>query len=201
MSVSGTTWPRYSLLRRSLASCPRTTRHLLGYLHSQGRWAPFLYHELSSALLDRCLARLFCQDCAFFLPGPANNLFSVVDVQRNPAIPSSALLAPHISSPCLDTNEGIGHRATRSPGCWSLQLCQMKHMWKGEPSELLEATGYWIVVRAKLLHVIDETFCSIPTDSGNCRYLDRLTFGASATCCKLAKKGVIRWCAGHLFDD
>ena len=34
----------------------------------------------------------------------------------------------------------------------------------------------------------------------NFHYLDRLTFGASTTQCKLAKKGVRRRCADRLFD-
>ena len=49
-------------------------------------------------------------------------------------------------------------------------------MWKGELSELLKATGYWIAIRAKFFHIVDETFCSIPTDDANCRYLDGLTY-------------------------
>ena len=61
-------------------------------------------------------------------------------------------------------------------------------MWKEELSELLEATGYWIAVGAKLLHVVNETFCSIPIDGANFRYLDRMTFGALAAQCKPAKK-------------
>ena len=61
-------------------------------------------------------------------------------------------------------------------------------MWKEEPSKLLEATGYWIAIGAKLLHVVDETFCSIPIDGANFRYLDRMTFGALEAQCKPAKK-------------
>ena len=133
------------------------------------------------ALLDRCLARLFRHDSVFLLPGPVNYRFPATDVQRDPAIPSSILLAPPVSSPCLDTNEEIDLRATGSSSCWSLQLCQTNHMWGGESSELLVAKGYWIVVGAKPLHVIDKTFCLISTDDANCRYLDRLTFGTLAT--------------------
>ena len=48
--------------------------------------------------------------------------------------------------------------------------------------------GYWKTVGAKILRVVDETFCSIPTDDTSCCYLDRLTFGASTTRCKPAKK-------------
>ena len=55
-----------------------------------------------------CLARplsstsLF-EDRAFFLPRPANRRFHATNVQHDPAIPSSALLAPSVSSPCLNT--------------------------------------------------------------------------------------------------
>ena len=51
------------------------------------------------------------------------------------------------------------------------------------------AKGYWIVVGAKPLHVIDETFCSIPTDDANYRYLDRLTSETLAVRYKPTKKG------------
>ena len=61
-------------------------------------------------------------------------------------------------------------------------------MWKGEPSELLGAKVYWIVVKAKLLHVVDETFCSIPTYGANFCYLDPLTSGASLAQYKPVKK-------------
>ena len=140
-------------------------------------------------MLDRCLARLFFQDHAFFLPRLVNDRFHAVDVQRDPEIPSSALLAPPVSSPCIDANEEIDLRATGSPGCWSLRMCQTKQMWKGESSELLEAMGYWIAIGSKLLHVVDETFCSIPTDTTNCCYLDLLTSRASVARYKPAKKG------------
>ena len=60
-------------------------------------------------------------------------------------------------------------------------------MLKGEPSELLVAKGYWKAIRDKLLRVVDETFCSIPTDDANCCYLDRPTSRASTTQCKPEK--------------
>ena len=62
-------------------------------------------------------------------------------------------------------------------------------MWKGESSVLLVSKGYWKAFGAKLLRVVDETFCSIPTDSANCCYLDRLTSWASSTRRKPTKKG------------
>ena len=130
-------------------------------------------------MLDCYLARLLHQDSVFFLPRTTNDRFHAADVQRDPTIPSSVVLPPSVSSPCLDTNEEIDLRATGSPGCWSLNLCQTNQMWGGEPSELLVAKGYWIVVGAKPLNVVHETFCSIPTYGANCCYLDCLTFGAS----------------------
>ena len=39
--------------------------------------------------------------------------------------------------------------------------------------------GLLEVVGAKLLHVVNENFCSIPIDDTNCHYLDHLTSGAS----------------------
>ena len=61
--------------------------------------------------------------------------------------------------------------------------------------------GYWIAIGAKPLHIVDENFCSIPTDGTNCCYLDHLIFGALAERHEPVKKRV-RWqCAGHLSDD
>ena len=54
---------------------------------------------------------------SFFLPWPANDRFQAVDVQRDPAIPSSLLPTPRVFSPCLDANKEIDLLATRSPGC------------------------------------------------------------------------------------
>ena len=121
----------------------------------------------------------FRQDRAFFLPRPVENRFHAIDVQHDSTILSSVLLAPPVSSPCLDVNEEIGLQGIGSPSCWSLLLCQTNQMWGGEPSELPVAKGYWIAIGAKPLHVIDETFCSIPTDGANFRYLNRLTSKAS----------------------
>ena len=182
-------------------SCLRTTFRPLRYLRCQGQWTPFLYCGRSGALLGCYRARLFRQDRAFFLPRPANDRFHIAVVQRDPAIPSSILPAFPVPSPCLDANKEIDLRVTGSLGCWSLQLYQTNQMWGGEPSELLMTKGYWIVVGAKPLHVIDETFCSIPTDGTNSRYLDRLTSGALAERYKPAKNGVQRWCASRLSDD
>ena len=52
-------------------------------------------------------------------------------------------------------------------------------MREWELLELLVVEGYWIAVRAKPLHVVDDTFCSVFTYGSNCCYLDPLIFGAS----------------------
>ena len=135
----------------------------------------------------------------FFYMGPADDRFHVADVLCDPLIPSFVLSAPPFSSLYLDTNEKIDLQAIGSLGCWSLHLCQTNQMWGGEPSELLVAKDYQIVVRAKPLHVIDKTFCSIPTDGANCCYLDRLTFEVLES--KPTKKGVRGKCVGRLSDD
>ena len=55
----------------------------------------------------------------------------------------------------------------------------MNQAWGEEPSDLREAKGCRITVRAKPLHVVYKTFGSIPTDDAKCRYLIQLAFGAS----------------------
>ena len=50
---------------------------------------------------------------------------------------------------------------------------------------------YLIAIEAKLLHPVNETFCSVPAYGANYFYLDCLTSGASAVQykpCKLAKR-------------
>ena len=59
----------------------------------------------------------FSPRSCFFLPGPVNSRFPIVDVQRDLAIPSSVLLAPPISSPCLGANE-----KNRSSSDWIIEL-------------------------------------------------------------------------------
>ena len=117
VSVSGAIYPCYFLLGRDLASCLRIARHLLGYLHRQGRWASFLYRERLYALLDCYLVRLFRQDCAFPLLRPTDDHFHAAGAQRVPAIPSSVSLAPLVSSAYLDASEEIDLQATGSLGC------------------------------------------------------------------------------------
>ena len=63
----------------------------------------------------------------------------------------------------------------------------MNQMWGGEPSKLLATKGYWIIVGAKPLYVIDETFCSIPTNDANYQYMIRLTSEALVVWYKPAK--------------
>ena len=64
----------------------------------------------------------------------------------------------------------------------------MNQAWRGEPSDLLTAEGCRTTVEAKPLHVVDETFCLIPTDGAKCRYMVRLAFGASTGKCEPTKK-------------
>ena len=122
------TWPCFFLLGRGLASCLRITCCLSGYLYCQERWAPFPYRERLDALLSHYLTCLFRQDRTFFLLGPVDDRFHAASAQCDPTIPSSALLAPPISSPCLEVNEEIDLRMTGSPDCLTLQLCQTKQM-------------------------------------------------------------------------
>ena len=104
-------------------SCLRITRHPPRYLYCQERWDPFPYRERSDALLARYLPLLFRQDRAFFLPGPADDCFHATGTLCDPTIPSSALLGPPVSSPCLDANDEIDFRANGSSDCLTLQLC------------------------------------------------------------------------------
>ena len=65
-------------------------------------------------MFTRYLARLLCKDCVFPLPGPEDDRFHAAGAQRDLIIPLSALLVHPASSPYLDTNVGIGLRATES---------------------------------------------------------------------------------------
>ena len=49
--------------------------------------------------------------------------------------------------------------------------------------------GYLTVIETKLLQLVSEALCLVPTDSVNYCYLDRLTSGASTVQCKPTKKG------------
>ena len=53
-------------------------------------------------------------------------------------------------------------------------------MWKGELAEVLVMKGYSIIVGAKPLQPIDETFCSFPTEDDNCKNLDCQNLWTSA---------------------
>ena len=179
MRASYASWPLCSLSTR----CSRT--------HRQERRVPSLYCEQSNAQLNHYLVYR-----GFLQYGPATSHSHAASIQRNPATPASVSPTPPVSSPSPDTNGGIDLQAIRSLGCLTLQLCQTNQMWKGEPSELLVAKGYCKAVAAKLLQVVDETFCSGPTEGANCYYLDRLTFGALAAQCKPAKhkRGLAAMC-------
>ena len=174
---------------RCLASCLRTSRHLLGYLHSQGRWASFLYHELLGALHPLSCPSPSPKLCLFSTWAHRRS-FSHYTCSTQSCNSPICLTCSSYFSPCLNANKEICLRATESLDCLTLQLCQKNQMWGGETLELLVVEGYRITVGAKPLHVVDETFCSIPTDGANFWYLDRLIFKASAAQCKRAKKRV-----------
>ena len=59
----------------------------------------------------------FVNIAPFFLIRPVDNRFRAAGVQRVPVIPSSILLAPSVSSPYLDANEGIDLQTNGSLGC------------------------------------------------------------------------------------
>ena len=90
---------------------------------SSGMMGFFLLSRTSGTLLARYLARLFCQDCAFFIPGPTDDHFQDAGALRDPTILSSASFALPASFPCLDANEEIGLWTTESPDYLTLQLC------------------------------------------------------------------------------
>ena len=52
--------------------------------------------------------------------------------------------------------------------------------------------GYLTAVEAKLLQLVNETFCSMPTNGANCCYLGLLISGASVAQCKPAKRAIRR---------
>ena len=144
-------------------------------------------------MLAHHLACLLRQGHVFSLPGLEDNRFHATGAQRALTVPSSAFLVPPASSPYLDANVGIGPQATQLPDCSTLQLCQTNQTWGGEPSELLVAEGCKKAVGVKLLHVIDETFYSIPIDGANFWYLVRLSSWASAAWYKPVKENGVRW--------
>ena len=102
-------------------NCPKTTHHLLGYRHRQGQWAPSLYCERSDAQIDCYLVHLF-QDSSFFLSRSTTSHSPTAIVQHEFVTPSSILLAPLSSSPCLDANGGINLLAIRSSDWLTLRL-------------------------------------------------------------------------------
>ena len=97
----------------------------VGVSASLGTMGFLLCRVWLGALLACYLGRLLCQDCFFSLLGPGDDCFHVAGAQRDPVVPSSALLVSPASSPYLDANEGIGLRALESLDCSTLQLCQM----------------------------------------------------------------------------
>ena len=89
-------------------SCQRITHHPLGHFHRQGQWASFPCRVRSGALLAHHLVCLLCQGHVFSLPRPRRDRFHVAGDQCDLAVPSSSLLVPPASSPCLDANAEIG---------------------------------------------------------------------------------------------
>ena len=85
----------------------RVAHRLLGYRHCQEQQAPSLYRGPLEAQLNRYLVSLF-QDQGFSLSGPAIGHSPTASIRRGLAAPSSALLAPPVSSPCPNANGGIG---------------------------------------------------------------------------------------------
>ena len=71
---------------------------------------------------------------------------------------SPQLVVPPAFSPCPDTNGGIDLLLIGSPGCLTLRLPRMNQMWNGGSTKLQVTKGYWTVVRAKLLPIVNETF-------------------------------------------
>ena len=72
--------------------------------------------------LTAILHVFFAKIIPFFYLG-SNDRFHIGDVQRDLVIPSYVLLAPFVSSPCLDANEEIDLRVIGSSDCWSLHMC------------------------------------------------------------------------------
>ena len=58
----------------------------------------------------------------FFLPGPVTGRSHVAGVQHDLVTPSSVLLVPSVSSPCLGVNGGIDFLAIGSSGCLTSRL-------------------------------------------------------------------------------
>ena len=112
------------------------------YLHRQGQWVSFPCHAPSGALLTHYLSPFLHRDHVFSLSWPRDNHFHVAGAHRDLVVPSFSLHVPPAFAPYLDANAVIGPRATESPNCSTLQLCQTNQMWGGEPSELLMAKGY-----------------------------------------------------------
>ena len=75
----------------------------------------------SDAQIDCYLVHLF-QDSGFFLSRSTTSHSPAAIVQHEFVTPSSILLAPLISSPCLDANGGINLLAIRSSDWLTLRL-------------------------------------------------------------------------------
>ena len=127
MKASYESWPshppEHSLLVRDskMGNCLRKAHRLLGYRHRQEHLSPSLYYGRVEAQLNCYLIHLF-QDRGFSLSRHTTSHSLAASVRHGLTAPSSALLAPHVSSPCLDTNGGIGPLAIGSSNWLTLRL-------------------------------------------------------------------------------
>ena len=104
-----------------MGNCLRTAHHLLGYRHRQEQRAPSLYCKQLEAQLDHYLIHLF-QDPDFSLSGLATGHSPAASVRRGFEAPSSTLLAPPVSSLCLNADGGIGPLSIGSLDWLTLRL-------------------------------------------------------------------------------
>ena len=86
-------------------------------------------------LLDSYLVHLF-QDRDFSLSRLATHHSPTASIRRGLATPSFALLAPSVSSPCLDANGGISPLVIGSSDWLKLWLPWTNQRWKGECAEV-----------------------------------------------------------------
>ena len=85
--------------------------------------------------LDCHLVHLFLDYC-FSLSGPATGCSPAASIWCGLTAPSSALLAPPVSSPCPNANRGIGHLAIGSSDWLTLWLPWTNETWKGESTKV-----------------------------------------------------------------
>ena len=108
---------------------------------SSGIMASFPLLRVIDAQLNRHLVHLF-QDRGFSLYGPVTGHSPTANIRCGLPAPSSVLLAPPISSPCLDASGGIDLLAVGSLDWLTLRLLRANQMWKGESSKFPMMEGY-----------------------------------------------------------